>query len=161
MVNFRTNNYEFFKFNPKSDEHLECINTLLNDKYVRMYLDTSSVMDFLSVASLDDEISDSAFLVGMNDSIVGYLSTFSGINFIDLQYALMSDMRGVKVNSFDSVGSLMIKEASSELFKRYEYVKFLRVYINENNIASLKMAHKVGFELVRDGFSPYELHLNR
>lgn len=161
MTEFKTNNFIFFRFNPTNDDEMEAINTLLNDRYVQKYLGNVDIRDFLLASRDDDEISDSSFLVGFNDEIVGYLSTFSGLDVIDLEYAVLTQFRGKKVNERDTYGALMIKEASSELFRRYAYVKFLRVYINESNVLSLKMAKKVGFEVVRDGFNPYELHMKR
>lgn len=161
MTEFKTNNFIFFRFNPTNDDEMEAINTLLNDRYVQKYLGNVDIRDFLLASRDDDEISDSSFLVGFNDEIVGYLSTFSGLDAIDLEYAVLPQFRGKKVNGRDAYGALMIKEASSELFRRYAYVKFLRVYINESNVLSLKMAKKVGFEVVRDGFNPYELHMKR
>lgn len=161
MTEFKTNNFIFFRFNPTNDDEMEVINTLLNDRYVQKYLGNVDIRDFLLASRDDDEISDSSFLVGFNDEIVGYLSTFSGLDAIDLEYAVLPQFRGKKVNERDTYGALMIKEASSELFRRYAYVKFLRVYINESNVLSLKMAKKVGFEVVRDGFNPYELHMKR
>lgn len=161
MTEFKTNNFIFFRFNPTNDDEMEAINTLLNDRYVQKYLGNVDIRDFLLASRDDDEISDSSFLVGFNDEIVGYLSTFSGLDVIDLEYAVLPQFRGKKVNERDTYGALMIKEASSELFRRYAYVKFLRVYINESNVLSLKMAKKVGFEVVRDGFNPYELHMKR
>lgn len=161
MTEFKTNNFIFFRFNPTNDDEMEAVNTLLNDKCVQKYLGNVDIRDFLLASRDDDEISDSSFLVGFNDEIVGYLSTFSGLDAIDLDYAVLPQFRGKKVNERDTYGALMIKEASSELFRRYAYVKFLRVYINESNVLSLEMAKKIGFEVVRDGFSPYELHMKR
>lgn len=161
MTIFKTNNFEFFRFNPNKEDEFEAINTLLSDKYVKKYLGNADIREFLLYAKDNDEICDSSFLVGMKDEVVGFLSTFSGLNSIDLQYALLPQFRGKKVNDKDTIGRLMIKEAADELFDRYAYVKFLRVYINEANVLSINMAKKVGFEVVRDGFSPYELHLKR
>lgn len=161
MTEFKTDNFIFFRFNPTNDNEMKAVNTLLNDRYVQKYLGNVDIRDFLLASRDDDEISDSSFLVGFNDEIVGYLSTFSGLDAIDLDYAVLPQFRGKKVNERDTYGALMIKEASSELFRRYAYVKFLRVYINESNVLSLEMAKKIGFEVVRDGFSPYELHMKR
>ena len=98
MTEFKTDNFIFFRFNPTNDNEMEAVNTLLNDRYVQKYLGNVDIRDFLLASRDDDEISDSSFLVGFNDEIVGYLSTFSGLDAIDLDYAVLPQFRGKKVN---------------------------------------------------------------
>ena len=142
MIKFNTEHYDFMTFDPKRLDHLKAKMYLATDLSIRKYLGDVTV--FLEDTE-EKGLMDSAFLVGRNDKIVGYLALFDYYRHVDFHYAVIPSHRGFKYSLTETTGASIIREASDELFKITPVIDFIRLYIDKNNINSLRAAESAGF----------------
>ena len=144
MTSFKTQSFDFFKFNPDIIKHHEFLQKLLNDEHIQAYL--KDIETFILEEDTNN-IYDNAYLVGLNDNIVGYLALFNYSKIIEFHYAVEPSFRGIRNNSNETIGCRIVKEASSYLFTINKKIDLIRLFIDEENIESIKMAKRAGFTL--------------
>jgi RimJ/RimL family protein N-acetyltransferase len=145
MLEFSTENYHFMTFDPNRLDHLKAKMYLNTDLDIRRYLG-DSIKEFLE--SPDQySLNDAAFLVSRNDKIIGYVALFDYYRYLDMHYALLGSARGFVFSKTESTGTSLIKETSSAIFKRTPALDFIKLYINKNNINSMRAAQNAGFKL--------------
>ena len=145
MLEFSTENYHFMTFDPNRLDHLKAKMYLNTDPDIRRYLG-DSIEEFLEVPD-QYSLNDAAFLVSRNDKIIGYVALFDYYRFLDMHYALLWSARGFTFSKTESTGTSLIKETSSAVFKRTPALDFIKLYINKNNINSMRAAQNAGFKL--------------
>ena len=145
MLEFSTENHHFMTFDPNRLDHLKAQMYLNTDPDIRRYLG-DSIEEFLEVPD-QYSLNDAAFLVSRNDKIIGYVALFDYYRFLDMHYALLKSARGFAFSKTESTGTSLIKETSSAVFKRTPALDFIKLYINKNNINSMRAAQNAGFKL--------------
>lgn len=145
MLEFSTENYHFMTFDPYRLDHLKAEMYLNTDPDIRRYLG-DSIKEFLEFPD-QTSLNDAAFLVSRNDRIIGYVALFDYYRFLDMHYALLRSARGFAFSKTETTGSSLIKETSSAVFKRTPSLDFIKLYIDQNNINSMRAAENAGFKI--------------
>ncbi len=149
MLEFNTKNYHFMTFDPFRLDHLKAKMYLETDPDIRRFLG-DSIGEFLEASKDTYYINDSAFLVARNDKIIGYLALIDYDKFVEMHYALLQSARGFKFSKEESTGVSLIREAGDDIFTRSKAVDFLKLYIAEENIKSIRAAENAGFVLYNE-----------
>lgn len=143
MSSFYTDNFEFMTYDPKDYDHVLALQSLENDPQVQEYLHTIS--EYLEDSDGKDTLNQ-AYLVGNDFGIVGYLAMFNYDSMEEFHYATLSEYRGIRNDSNETIGAQIVKEASQEVFDRYRFIKRIRLIIKAENIRSIKTAEACGFK---------------
>lgn len=149
MLEFTTENYHFMTFDPFRLDHLKAKMYMETDPDIRRYLG-DSIGTFLETCDEPYSINDAAFLVARDDKIIGYLALFDYFRFVEMHYALLHSARGFKFSKDESTGCSLIREAGDDVFARSKEVDFLKLYIAEENIKSIRAAEAAGFALYNE-----------
>ncbi len=139
MNNFSTSSFDFYIYNISNNKNNEIINRLNGDTTIRKY--------FLNVKYF---LGNSFYLVMKDNAYVGFLHIHDYYRTMELSWALLKDYQAVKINSEETIGSRLVKEASNEILNSNSEVINLRALIAQNNIKSAKVAEKAGFIKIND-----------
>ena len=152
MTRFNTKSFNFFTLDQENSKHLYFLRELLKDEKVSAYLkdiDTFLLKD-------TNELLNNAYLVGLNDNIVGYLNLFDYAKCVEMHYAVLNNYRGIRDNLGDTIGCRIVKESAESIFTSYKRIEYIRLYIDEENIESISLAKRAGFTLNNKYLTDYE-----
>lgn len=148
MNSFNTKSFNFYTYDYTNENHRTFIKELLADPLVNNYI--KDIDTFLYQES-DDPL-NSAYLVGKDDLIVGYINLYEYHLIVDIDLAVGESFRGIRNNSLETVGTKILRETSEYILDNYKFIRYLRVMIAASNIRSIKTALNAGFKYV-DHFS--------
>ena len=146
MNRFFTDSFNFFQYNPDTESHRNFLEDIRKDEKIKDQLLDEELINSLSYF---DENDFQSFLVGnQNDNIIGYLGIDSTGGHLELEWAILEQFRGLRFNSYETVGSRMIRESSNYLLSLHREIKAIRAHIFDENISSIKAALHAGFKYV-------------
>ena len=155
MTSFNSEHFSFFTFDPLNFRQLDFVKELTKDPLIASQL--LLLEENLYYTNSDDLLSN-AYLVGMDDNIVGYLSLYNYTNHVGMDYAVHSDFRGIRNNSNETIGCQILKESSEFIFREYKKIEFLKLLISNRNIRSIKAALRAGFTSPEKGYDVTEYY---
>ena len=143
ISDLKTDSFDFYSFDIKNLEHQRALYKLEEDPQIRRWFgnfeeyftDTSDVVDGLN----------NKFLVGKDDSIIGFVVLYDSFKFFNLDYGLLPEYRGIRLNSEQTLGSKLLLETSETILRNNAEVEYLRCYIDLQNVRSISAAKRAGF----------------
>lgn len=144
MISFNSDHFCFYTPDINNYKDIMAIDSLSEDPLIREYLGTS-FDEFLTFNG--NALTDSAYLVGYQDTIIGYMALFDYYKYLEMQYAVLDNARGRKLSLNETTGSMILKESSKVLFRKVPSLEYIRLCIDKNNIRSIKTAQSAGFVL--------------
>ena len=144
MTSFKTENFNFYTFDPNNPYHINFVNELMNDADMHAYL--RQFYKYLSKPDTKDTL-NSAFLVGEKDNIIGYINLINVDKIEEIHLGIHPNFRGIKNSLGETYAYRIVKETSDSLFANYKLIEYLRLFIDKKNIRSISLAEKCGFNL--------------
>lgn len=121
-----------------SDKYKDILDEIVNGESKSSYI--NQISERLIRTSNQNSILDHAFLVELNDDIIGYVYiTGMSKNICYIEYLIRKKYRGKKL------GTLLLDTVSDKLFNMYPYLKELRLNIDRSNLASMKLASSASY----------------
>lgn len=154
MTNFNTPNFEFYSFDKNSEEHQKALFLLEEDPLIKRWFGNFGKFFYSDPEDVISEL-NGKFLVGKGDDIIGFVSLLDCFKYVNLDYGLLPNFRGIRDNSNLTIGSKLLLETSDTILKNNAQIEFLRCYIDLNNIRSISAAKKAGFVCHREIIAGY------
>ena len=155
MNEFSTASFDFYHFSPGEEQHRNLIMELNSDTESLLHL--GIIFDILLVETGD---LCQVYMVGNKaGEIIGYLNVFDnfysevGPSTLAMHYAVAKSFRTIgdyntRNRSIETVGSKILRESSNHFLETNAKLRELALFINANNIRSIKAALHAGFRHV-------------
>ncbi len=143
-----TSNFIFFTLDKNNPIHLNFLKSITNDELIAKYL--GNMKNYFEDITFDSLDFSNHYLAVLDNKIVGFISLFAYLEYASLNLALKSEYRGIKLVKDNSIGTMMIKEFTDEMFKQMLTLKYFEGMIDKSNISSQKIALKAGFTHYKD-----------
>lgn len=141
MAVFSTPSFNFYTFDIYNEGQSDLVNKLYADPSVSKYikdLDTFIEEPF-------NGLLNSTYIIGEDDSLIGFISLFDYSKYVSLNYALDRDYRGLRNTIGETKGCMLLKETSDFIFKKDKAKEYVELFIHKDNFRSIKTSLKAGF----------------
>lgn len=135
----KLDNFILEDYNETNPEHKKTIAELNSDVEGRMYLGNLKLtVECLQVLKEQSQLNHT-FIAYYNGEPIGFILITDNCDY-EICYGIRPKYRG------EYFGALLLLEFSEKMFEDFEEIKELKLYIDENNIGSIKTAKLAGYE---------------
>lgn len=130
-------------FDQNNKEHIKYLKKLLHDESIVKRF--QGILPYL--LRNKDDIFNRGFFLSYKEELVGYVDISEFHEDEEAVYfrgAIDEEHRG------KSLGKKMLKDISDYVFFNYTHVKFIKLKIHKDNIASINVAKSNGYQIVND-----------
>lgn len=146
MLNIEIEKINIINFNKNEDEHLKVYDELVNGESKSNMISLIKER-LLRSKECNDLIFDNAYLIRMDNNIVGYLYLSNkNTNYIYLEMSILKNYRDKKL------GSTLLEQITNYIFINNDNLKEIRLSIDKSNPRSMKSALNAGYYYDEDDY---------
>jgi len=144
MKPFNTESFEFLKFDPTVFKHQEFLQNLKQDEVIESQYRIEKIIEDLE--TLDDGVLQTYLVGNKTEDIIGFMGIKTEwFKQLELDWAVIKKIRGLRDRNLETIGSKIIREASNYLLKQQKDLQYLKMFIDQQNIRTIKAAFHAGF----------------
>jgi RimJ/RimL family protein N-acetyltransferase len=155
IINNRNNYFSFWIYNQNNIAHNKFVRSMLDDENIKQFV-SGIFNDAMSMDGNIKKYGENQKTIGLliknnNDNkYIGMITIHENHSYISLDIAIHKRYRTNKKNKYNgknNYGSKIIEMVSDDIFKKINNCNNIILEIKKDNIASVNMAKKAGFEI--------------